>query len=214
MKTILYIDGFNLYYGALRKTPFRWLDPIRLARQAFPKNRIVGTKYFSAKVDPAIGDPQAPVRQAIYWRALKTLPLLEIIEGQFRTRRSWAKVASPPPEKIEVLKNEEKGSDVNLASYLLLDAFQNKFQAAIVISGDSDLFTPIRMVKDQLSKPVGVLNSQRLSGPHKPKERKNAGLRRAASFYKKGVTWAQLERSQFPDSLRDKTGPMKKPSKW
>ena len=50
MKTILYIDGFNLYYSALKNTPSRWLDPIALATRAFPKNRIIATKFFSAKV--------------------------------------------------------------------------------------------------------------------------------------------------------------------
>ena len=52
MKTILYIDGFNLYYSALKDTPLRWLNPVALAASAFPRNRIVATKFFTAKVTP------------------------------------------------------------------------------------------------------------------------------------------------------------------
>ena len=63
MKTILYVDGFNLYYSALKDTPHRWLDPTALAARAFPKNQIVATKFFSAKVTALAGNPQQPMRQ-------------------------------------------------------------------------------------------------------------------------------------------------------
>lgn len=75
----------------------------------------------------------------MFWRALRTLPNLEIIEGDFRTRKIMAAVVSPPPNFMEVFKTEEKGSDVNLAAHLLLDGFRNRYKCAIVISGDSDL---------------------------------------------------------------------------
>jgi hypothetical protein len=123
-------------------------------------------------------------------------------------------VVSPPPNTILVYKTEEKGSDVNLASHLLLDGFRDSYECAIVISGDSDLVTPIRMVRDQLAKPVGVLNPQRLTGPDKRPERKSAGLKAAATFYKNGVTWSQLQHSQFPNSLTDFHGTFHKPASW
>ena len=46
MKTFLYIDGFNLYYSAVKGTTLRWLDPVSLVARAFPRNRIANTKYF------------------------------------------------------------------------------------------------------------------------------------------------------------------------
>lgn len=84
-----------------------------------------------------------------------------------------------------------------------IDGFHNRYDCAIIVSGDSDLVTPIRMVRDELDKPVGVLNPQRLSGTDRRKERKSAGLKRAATFYKKGVTWSQLEKAQFPNQIKD-----------
>jgi len=86
MKTFLYIDGFNLYYSAVKGTPLRWLNPIELAARAFPRNTILQTKFFTAKVAELPGDPHQPTRQLLYWRALHTLPNLEIILGEFRKR--------------------------------------------------------------------------------------------------------------------------------
>lgn len=214
MKTILYVDGFNLYYSALRGTPHRWLNPAALAARAFPKNPIIGTKFFSAKVTPLPGDPQQPVRQQIYWRALGTVPDLSIIEGDFRTRKTRAKVVTPPPNTIEIYKTKEKGSDVNLGAHLLMDGFLGSYEAAIVITGDSDLVTPIRMVRDQLKKPVGVLNPQRLTGPGCRPARSSAGLQHAASFYQNGVSWNQLLNAQFPATLTDSHGTFTKPAGW
>ena len=196
-RTLLYVDGFNLYYSAVRGTPPRWLNPVSLAATAFPNNRIIGLRMFTARVTARPGNPGEPMRQSFYWRALRTLANALIIEGDFRTRQVDAAVVHPPPQFIRVFKTEEKGSDVNLAAHLLLDAFRQRYDSAIVISGDSDLITPVRMVRDDLGLPVGVLNPQRLSGPNPPTPRKNAGLQQAASFYQNGVTWAQLAAAQL-----------------
>jgi hypothetical protein len=142
------------------------------------------------------------------------LPDLEIIEGDFRTRVVRAKVVKPPPNTIEIYKTEEKGSDVNLGAHLLMDGFLGRYDAAIVITGDSDLVTPIRMAREQLGKPVGVLNPQRLSGSKCRPERKSAGLQKAASFYKNGITWNQLLKAQFPNQLSDSHGNFHKPTSW
>lgn len=214
MNTILYIDGFNFYYSAVKDTPFKWLNPLLLAQSAFPRNTFTAIRYFTARVHALPNNPGQPLRQQMYWRALQTLPNLDIIEGDFRTRQTRMAVVTPPPVTIEVFKVEEKGSDVNIAAHLLMDGFRNRYQAAIVISGDSDLVTPIRMVKEQLKKPVGVLNPQRLSGPNCRKLRRNAGLKQAATFYQNGVTWAQLQSAQFPDTLTDANGTIHKPPCW
>jgi uncharacterized LabA/DUF88 family protein len=214
MKTMLYIDGFNLYYSAVKGTSLRWLNPHALVARVFPRNQILGTKYFTASVSPLPGNLDQPVRQAIYWRALQTLPNFEIIKGDFRTRKVRATVVYPPPKTIEVFKTEEKGSDVNLATHLLFDGFSSRYDCAIVVSGDSDLVTPIRMVRDELKRPIGVLNPQRISGVNPRPIRKSAGLREASSFYRNGISWAQLEESQFSLVLCDSQGVIQKPVSW
>lgn len=214
MRTFFYIDGFNFYYSAVKNTPLRWLNFQSLFQRVFPKNEITFIKYFTAKVSNLPNDPDQATRQQVYWRALRTLPNFEMYLGDFRTRQVRMKKVQPPPNTVEVYKTEEKGSDVNLAAHLLMDGFKNVYDCAIVVSGDSDLITPIKMVRDELKKPVGVLNPQRLSGSNRPDERRSAGLKQAATFYKKGLTWSQLEQSRFPYRIEDSSGEIHCPENW
>jgi hypothetical protein len=80
-------------------------------------------------------------------------------------------LAHPPstdPHTVEVIRTEEKGSDVNLASYLLLDGFRSDCEATVVISNDSDLKVPIELARAELGLVVGVVN------PHPPARRSRA----------------------------------------
>ena len=144
MKTNVYIDGLNLYYGAIRGTPYKWLDVGKLCSRVLPPyaslNRI---RYFTAVVKSRPDDPHAPVRQATHFRALGTIPNLTIHEGQFRSNERLVRLVHPIEglgrttiKRALVQKDEEKGSDVNLASWLLIDGFRRDFQSALVISND------------------------------------------------------------------------------
>jgi hypothetical protein len=83
-RTAVYIDGFNLYYGCVKGTPYKWLDINKLLQIVLPKNDITLVKYFTARVKPTPSDPDAPKRQSVYLKALKAhIPHLEIIEGRF-----------------------------------------------------------------------------------------------------------------------------------
>lgn len=173
----------------------------------FPRNRIAKIKYFAARILPRPTDPDQPTRQKTYLRALRTIPNFEIYYGHFLTHPVRMPLANPPPGQnpfVEVLKTEEKGSDVNLATELLNDAFHNRFECAIVVSGDSDLLAPIRVVMNEMKRPVGVLNPQR--NPCRV-------LEAAATFYRH-VRKSSLARSQFPPALEDATGTITKPAAW
>lgn len=111
------------------------------------------------------------------------------------------------PQQVYVELPEEKGSDVNLASYLLLDCFRGEYGEAVVISNDSDLVVPVRMVIDEFKKSVGVIN------PH-PKNRRSATLTQAASWTFQSVNRRYFASSQLPTSLSDALGTITKPAKW
>jgi uncharacterized LabA/DUF88 family protein len=208
MKTIVYVDGFNLYYGAVKGTPYKWLDVLKLSKFLLPKSRIVKIKYFTALVSARPGDPDQPNRQQMYLRALRTIPGLEIIYGHFLEHDIMMPLANPPKrgsKYVRVIKTEEKGSDVNLAAHLVNDGHNRSFQVAVIISNDSDLVEPIKIVRQELNLPVGILNPI----PKRP----SYELRKHATFVKpirKGV----LQASQFPSRLRDTTGPFHKPPTW
>ncbi len=207
MKTNVYIDGFNFYYGAVKGTSHKWLDFHMLSRKLFPKNEIHRIRYFTALVDARPPDLQQPVRQQMYLRALQTVPNLSVHLGSFRTRKTRAALVNPPrqgPRTVEVWKTEEKGSDVNLATYLLLDAFQKDCEVAIVFSNDADLKQPIEIPKNELNIAVGVVN------PHPPKRR---SLDLQPTFFKQLRT-GPLAASQFPPELTDANGSFRKPAGW
>lgn len=174
-RVIVYIDGFNLYYG-IRDTPYKWLGLRALCRTLLPNDHIVHIKYFTARVRATPADANVPLRQQIYLRALRTLPDFSIHYGHFLTSTPWMPVVQPPPKFIQVHKTEEKGSDVNLATHLLADGFLGSYDTAVVISNDSDLCPPIEMVKNQLGRKVGLVNPHPRT-PSKP-------LGRLATFYK------------------------------
>ncbi|MDH3891805.1 MAG: NYN domain-containing protein [candidate division Zixibacteria bacterium] len=152
-QVIVYIDGFNLYYGAVKGTPFRWLNVDALCRQLLrPTDKLNAIKYYTALVSARPNDPQAPNRQQMYLRALETIPHLSIYYGHFlshavRMRTVSSLQPGQTAQYIEVMKTEEKGSDVNLATHLIHDAHLNRFTLAIVISNDSDLIEPIRIIR-------------------------------------------------------------------
>lgn len=207
MKTMVYVDGFNLYYGAVKDTPYKWLDLQALCKVMIPSNTVIGFKYFTARVQARPDDPSQPMRQLIYLRALQTLPNLQIIFGHYLSHVVSMPLVRPLPNGrrfIEVVKTEEKGSDVNLATHLLMDAFDNAFECAVVISGDSDLKAPIHFVQSKFHKTVGVLN---------PQQKACKTLQNTARFYKH-IREAALQTSQFPPVLTDKQGTFHKPPTW
>ena len=93
--TNVYIDGFNLYYRALKDTPFRWLDLRKLAETPFPQDTINRISYFTARLDARPGNPSQRQRQQAYLRALATLPGYEAHFGAFRTGVRRRQLANP-----------------------------------------------------------------------------------------------------------------------
>lgn len=83
LATNVYVDGFNLYYGALKGTPYRWLDILRLCKLLLPNETITSIKYFTAKVKAKESNPSQAQRQQFYLRALETIPNLSIHYGHF-----------------------------------------------------------------------------------------------------------------------------------
>ena len=222
MKVWVYIDGFNLYNGAVRNTPYKWLDLLKFSQNLLLSDQIERVKYFTARIVARASDPDQGLRQIAYWRALRTLGCIDIIEGHFLSgpkrmaeaasvqninslAASGVDVSAMRPTMVEVFKSEEKGTDVNLATHLVHDAHLNRFEAALVISNDSDLTEAIRLVKNEVGKVVGVYT------PHA--NRPSVQLRNTASFFRE-IKTTHLRNSQFPDTLTDARGSFSKPVGW
>jgi hypothetical protein len=207
LKAFVYVDGFNLYYRGLKGTPYKWLDLKLLSQELLGPGDVIDTiRYFTADVSPRSGDADAPRRQQAYLRALRTIPELTIHKGRFLPKTKKRPLVSNPAKFVEVHDTEEKGSDVNLASHLLNDAFNNRFQLALVISQDSDLCEPLKMVCKELGKVVGIGWL----------EANTPGRRyREVSSFIRHATPSMLSRSQFPDPVIGRGGAkIGKPTAW
>ncbi len=218
MRFNVYVDGLNLYYGALRGQPYRWLDVRQFARSLLkPDDVLHRVRYFTARVRPLPRDREAPRRQAAFLRALQTLPDLSIHYGHFLVSTVTMERADGAG-RVPVFRTEEKGTDVNLATHLLLDAFDKDCDAALVVSNDSDLVEPIRQVRARFGLAVGVvlplLNSSGSGRRRSPSQE----LTRAATFDRR-ITNSRRRRRllaecQFPETLTDARGSFNRPPEW
>ena len=207
--TNLYIDGFNLYYRALKDTPFRWLDLRKLGETLFPQDTINKVCYFTARLQARPDNPNQPRRQLVYLRALQTLPGLEIHYGSFRPgvkRRPLAEPVPGLPTYVLVRDSEEKGSDVNLATRLLVDGFNGEYEQAVVVSNDADFAGAMRYVRDDLHLRIVLVNPD-------PRRASPGELAESATYVRR--LWkSHLRRSQLPETLVDETGIISKPHGW
>jgi hypothetical protein len=206
VKANVYVDGFSLYYAALKRSPHKWLDLRKLSRFMLPSDRIHRVRYFTANlVYEWWRDAPTAQRLQAYIRALETLPGLTVHYGSCRADRESLPIAIRHPGEDEtVIRRLEKGSNVQLASLLLMDGFRGDYEVAVVISTDSDLALPMKLVRTRLQLPVGLL---------KPGKEHANELVRAATFWKP-IREGVLAASQLPLELTDAHGTITKPSAW
>ena len=209
VKTNVYVDGYNLYYRALRGTPFKWLDLRKLAEVMFPHDSINQICYFTALLDARPDDPTQPQRQQAYLRALATLSELEVYYGTFRSRTKSRPLVTRivgMPDYVRIRDSEEKGSDVNLVTRLLVEGFTGAYEQAVVVSNDSDFASAIRYVREGLRLRMTVVNPDYRNESHRDLV--------SAATYVKRLWRSHLRRSQFPSTLTDVHGVIKRPTSW
>ncbi len=207
MRVYVYVDGFNIYYRALRGTPHKWLNLAALSQSLLdPADTVDQIRYFTARVKPRTPASDSPREQQLYLNALGTLPNVTCHYGRFLSKKKHRPLVMEPSIYVEVHDTEEKGSDVNLAAHLLNDGWHNRYDAALVLSQDSDLIEPMRMVRDELGKLVGLVW---LDGKQPSK------YMVAVSSFVRHATPARLAAAQFGAPLMGKNGHhIVKPADW
>lgn len=201
-KLIVYIDGFNLYYG-LRDHSRRkhlWLDVVALSRSLRPRSDLALVKYFTA---PVLDDPAAAKRQARYHKAMlaQNPQILQIIQGRFQRRTVTCREC-----ETSWITYEEKETDVNVATAVVADAALGKAEAAMIVSGDSDLAPAVRTARN-VSPKIFIAAAF-------PPSRYSAELKSLmpASFH---IAPAKIRKAQLPDVVADESGrTYARPRKW
>jgi len=210
---ILYVDGFALYKGMLQRTypEYKWLDLMALGSRLFPHRDVIGAKFFTAALKPLTNNPGIGQRQQIYWRALRTTGV-EIVQGTFSFDKQYLPVhpeqldASGRVVTVRVKRPEEKGSDVALASHLIVDAMEDRADSYAVVTNDSDLVPPMQL----LSARKRSLALVSVAGARYNKAFDDAGLQTVRQI-RRGT----LAASQLPAVLLDEFGrTIRKPPTW
>jgi uncharacterized LabA/DUF88 family protein len=201
-RVIVYIDGFNLYFGMKEAgfNQYRWLDLTKLVNNFLKANQTLEkVKYFTSKVRD---NPDKLKRQTTFIEAQQTKGV-EIFYGKYQLNTTECHICHNV-----WISPSEKMTDVNIATQMLVDAYSDKFDVAILISGDSDLVPPIRAINDAFNN-----KNKRVTVLFPPKRFNNS-----VSYVAKGseiIGRKRLKDSQLEDRVKKADGYiLTKPIEW
>lgn len=144
-RVVAYVDGFNLYFGLRSKgwKKYYWLDLCALATTLLrPGQTLEGVHYFTSRIRANGRNVSDMQRQTAYLEALNTLPKLQSHFGHYLEKPKQCRQCG-----AQWMDYEEKMTDVNIAMQLLADAYDDRFDTALLISADSDLTTPVSVAR-------------------------------------------------------------------
>ncbi len=217
MKTIVYIDGFNLFYQCLKRTQLKWLNIHELCKAALPdSNEIIEINFYTARVSGRF-DSNSPAYQQRYLNALTSLPSVKVHYGKFMHHEVWMRLVQPPEftprftapletvlDRARVHKTEEKGSDVNLGVHLVRDAALKRMDCAAILTNDTDLCEPVRIANQEFGLPVVLLT---------PTNRPTRTLKELCTSMRHIEPY--LRTCQFPANVTAANGKLaQKPAEW
>lgn len=224
MKTTIYIDGFNLYFSALKSTPYKWLDVVSLFSKIChiqdPESDIQKIKFFTAPVKGKIATrgEKAVQSQQIYHKALQTLypEIFQIIEGFFIVQAvNLPKLQTPinKEERVGVWKMEEKKTDVNIALHAFRDAMKGMEQI-VLVSNDSDLVPVFEAIKEDFPTVRLAVIAPKLKPDEAEIRVNNKELSELANWTREYILETEFQNSQLPQKIKTTKKPIVKPSYW
>lgn len=208
-RSIVYIDGFNLYYGALKGTKNKWLDLETYFKRLRQTDEIQKIWYFTAEVT---GNTSLSNQRAYLDALAAHCPLVEVKYGLFKKKNLSCRVTRcthTPSKQYSVY--EEKGTDVNIALQMIDDVYQNLCERTILVSGDSDLVPALELVKKRFPQTEITVY---IPSQH-PKRGAARELRGIADKDRTLPLEPLISRSQMPGCISSKDGKtITKPNGW
>lgn len=230
-KTAVYVDGYNLCYGRLRDTPFKWLDLVALftalLRVQDNAAELQAVRFFTA---PALArfasDGQTSVEaQHRYHRALENLypGVFSITLGAHSMDAGGALLPAyreghPSDRNVRtrVWKIEEKKTDVNLAMAMYRDAARGLFDQVVLCSNDSDAEPVLAALREDYP----VIRIGIVTPVKPPVEGKGASrgfsssLAQHAHWVRRHILDEELQAAQLRDVVPTSRKAIKKPAHW
>ena len=227
-RTVIYIDGYNLYYSRLKGTQCKWLDIAALFRdrillQQDPGAEVVAIKYFTAPVKASYArHGEASVQaQTQYHRALQAHSpgLIQIINGFhiFEPTSLPSYQVDTDPSKSSVARVwmiEEKQTDVNIALHAYRDAARGACDQLVICSNDSDMEPALHAIReDAPAARVGLVMPLRDKDAARGKV-PNKRLTALAHWVRHHIRDDELAQSQLPQNVQTRKKPASKPAHW
>jgi len=223
LKTIVYVDGYNLFYSLLKNSNYKWLDLYKLFNEQIlrpqnPNTELVCVKYYTANIKAKFSShgTDASDAQQRYHRALespKTGPV-EIIKGFYSYEKSTPMRYKEPPEKsdkVAAWKLEEKQTDVNIALDIYRDAIRDNCEQVVICTSDTDIVPALKRVRmDMPSTKIGIVFPRPQKSPRPPSKT----LAIQAHWVRNHITEHELASSVFTDRIPTNKKPVDKPSYW
>jgi len=226
MDTIIYIDGYNLFYGRLRHTPFKWLDSVKLFQSILktqaPSTQIIKVKYFTSRVKSRFAShgQESTQAQESYHRALKYLygDIIEIVYGYHTVEMGFPPVYKKPIDKddrVEVWRFEEKQTDVNIALHMYRDAVSERCTQQVLVSNDSDLELPLKLIReDKPQIALGLIIPRAKPLNTKKSRPPNKKLSQSTHWTRSYILDSECQNAQLADKIATHKKPILKPTYW
>lgn len=230
LSTAVYVDGYNLYYGRIRGTPYKWLDVVglfdRLLHDQDPRSALERVRYFTAHALARFSShgEASVIAQQDYHRALLHLHAgrLELTYGTHSFDRGGTLLprfaegaAYDRNDRVRVWKLEEKQTDVNLALAMYRDACSGLFGQLVVCSNDSDVAPALAAIKSDFPHiRLGVVTPVRPPVPDGTHRRVSRSLSMHAAWTRHYLLDSELERARLPDRVPTARKPIRRPPHW
>ncbi|WP_083454225.1 NYN domain-containing protein [Pseudomonas sp. P97.38] len=229
MRTAFFVDGYNLFYGLLAGTPYKWLDLRSLlshiAHVENPCSTMASVDYFTSSIKPSLATRGRISKEAqdAYIRALKTT-CIRVHYGHHQLEPAKAprfvdkKTKASRTDKVDIWKLEEKETDVHIAISMYRTAAKqttlkqhDRLEQLVLVSSDTDMTPALRALREDFPEvTIGVIL------PHRAElNRPSPGsLREHAHWMRRVVTCDELQSHQFPDRVPTRKAPAIKPDYW
>jgi hypothetical protein len=143
VRTVVYVDALNFYYGSLKGSGWKWLNLQQVFERLLSHDHLVKVHYCTAMI-------QGPgwQRQQAYLDAMhKACPKVQVTFGNMKKRQRVCGVRTCNKPGAKFWHPEEKRTDVNLAVHMVDDAYQGLCDRMVLVTGDTDLVPPIQLIR-------------------------------------------------------------------
>lgn len=220
MRTTVYVDGYNLYYGCLQDTPWKWLDlrklVERILQEESPGARVIAFRYFTSPVIARLArrGTSSVEAQNSYLKALRATGV-DIAFGRHQLDVGMAPRHIPGrhPNRDDVTPVwdlSEKETDVRLALTLYRDTARLAPEQVVLISGDSDMVPALQAIREDYEVRLGLIIPRRAKARRAPP----VLLPTLADWTRDHIRDEELADSQFPERVPTQRAPATKPPYW